>query len=95
MAALVLFFLIQMKSGLWVILIKHVLKISRYVGGQLRQLNSRYQVQLNVGKDVLKKVEGNLEQHQQFLNNYEKAQQWMEKLVHIPILTNVPEIIYY
>lgn len=52
--------------------------LDNYVGTQLRQLNSRYQVQLNVGKDVLKKVEANLEQHSQFLSNYEKAQNWME-----------------
>jgi nesprin-1 len=52
--------------------------LDSYVGNQLRQLNSRYQVQMNMGKDVLKKVEANLEQHQQFLRNYEKTQEWME-----------------
>jgi hypothetical protein len=36
------------------------------------------QVQVNLAKDVLKKVETNLEQHQQYSENYEKAKAWIE-----------------
>lgn len=53
--------------------------LGSYVKSQAQQLNSRYQTQLNVGQDVLKKVEANLEQHQQFINNYELGNKWMEK----------------
>lgn len=33
---------------------------------------------MNLAKDVLKKVETNLEQHQQYSENYEKAKAWIE-----------------
>jgi nesprin-1 len=36
------------------------------------------QVQVNLAKDVLKKVETNLEQHRQYSENYEKALAWIE-----------------
>jgi hypothetical protein len=36
------------------------------------------QVQVNLAKDVLKKVETNLEQHKQYSENYEKAKVWIE-----------------
>lgn len=36
------------------------------------------QVQVNLAKDVLRKVETNLEQHQEYSENYEKAKDWIE-----------------
>lgn len=54
-------------------------QLDSYVSTQLRNLNSRYQVQLNMGRDVLKKVEANLEQHQQFLNSLEKTGSWIQQ----------------
>lgn len=54
-------------------------QLDSYVSTQLRNLNSRYQVQLTTGKDVLKKVEANYDQHKQFLNNLEKTQQWIQQ----------------
>jgi len=36
------------------------------------------QVQVNLAKDVLKKVETNLEQHKEYSENYEKAKVWIE-----------------
>ncbi|ODN01313.1 Nesprin-1 [Orchesella cincta] len=54
-------------------------QLDSYVSTQLRNLNSRYQVQLNMGKDVLKKVEANHDQHQQFLNSLEKTQAWIQQ----------------
>jgi hypothetical protein len=35
-------------------------------------------VQVNLAKDVMKKVETNLEQHQQYEMNYAKAIAWVE-----------------
>ncbi|XP_063222936.1 muscle-specific protein 300 kDa isoform X4 [Bacillus rossius redtenbacheri] len=52
--------------------------LDTYVNNQLRHLNSRYQVQVNLAKDVLKKVETNLEQHQQYEDNLAKAQTWID-----------------
>ncbi|XP_075225316.1 muscle-specific protein 300 kDa isoform X2 [Lycorma delicatula] len=52
--------------------------LDTYVNNQLRHLNSRYQVQVNLGKDVLKKVETNLDQHKQYESNLKKAQTWIE-----------------
>ncbi|XP_068085330.1 muscle-specific protein 300 kDa [Anabrus simplex] len=52
--------------------------LDTYINNQLRHLNSRYQVQVNLAKDVLKKVETNLEQHQQYVENLEKAKAWIE-----------------
>ncbi|XP_017768073.1 PREDICTED: nesprin-1 [Nicrophorus vespilloides] len=50
-----------------------------YVNNQLQSLNSRYQVELNLAKDVLKKVETNHEQHKQYNDNLEKSRDWIEK----------------
>jgi hypothetical protein len=33
---------------------------------------------VNLAKDVLRKVETNLEQHQEYSENYEKAKDWIE-----------------
>lgn len=33
---------------------------------------------MNLGKDVLRKVETNLEQHQEYSENYERAKDWIE-----------------
>ncbi|XP_052120036.1 muscle-specific protein 300 kDa isoform X1 [Frankliniella occidentalis] len=52
--------------------------LDTYVNNQLRHLNSRYQVQINLAKDVLKKVEGNLEQHEQYENYLGKTRAWIE-----------------
>lgn len=52
--------------------------LDTYVNNQLRHLNSRYQVQVNLAKDVMKKVETNHEQHAQYETNLEKSRAWIE-----------------
>lgn len=52
--------------------------LDTYVNNQLRHLNSRYQVQVNLAKDILKKVETNYDQHKEYETNLQKAQQWIE-----------------
>nr|CAD7429520.1 unnamed protein product [Timema monikensis] len=52
--------------------------LDTYINNQLRHLSSRYQVQVNLGKDVLKKVETNAEQHQQYEDNLGKAKAWID-----------------
>lgn len=52
--------------------------LDSYISNQLRQLNSRYQVQVNLAKDVLNKVETNLAQHREYDANLRKAQKWIE-----------------
>lgn len=52
--------------------------LDTYVTNQLRHLNSRYQVQVNLAKDVLKKVETNRDQHKEYDANLEKAKSWIE-----------------
>ncbi|CAH2241590.1 jg3925 [Pararge aegeria aegeria] len=51
--------------------------LDTYVNNQLRHLNSRYQVLLNMANDVLKKVETNYEQHKNYDDNYEKTKKWI------------------
>lgn len=53
--------------------------LEMYVNNQLQQLNSRYQVEVNLAKDVLKKVETNFEQHEEYNNNLEKSKNWIEE----------------
>ncbi|KAK6636175.1 hypothetical protein RUM43_009828 [Polyplax serrata] len=53
--------------------------LDTYVSNQLRHLNSRYQVQVNLAKDVLKKVEINYEQHVEYQKNYREARHWIDK----------------
>lgn len=53
--------------------------LDTYVNNQLSTLNSRYQVQLNLAKDVLKKVETNHAQHKEYEANLEKSKKWIEK----------------
>lgn len=48
------------------------------VSNQLRQLNSRYQVLTNIGKDVMKKVEANYNQHKEFENFHSRARDWLD-----------------
>ncbi|XP_066158002.1 muscle-specific protein 300 kDa isoform X10 [Euwallacea fornicatus] len=52
--------------------------LETHVNNQLQQLNSRYQVELNTAKDVLKKVETNYEQHKEYVGNLEKARNWID-----------------
>ncbi|XP_024081429.1 nesprin-1 [Cimex lectularius] len=52
--------------------------LDTYVNSQLRHLNSRYEVQVNLAKDVLRKVETNCEQHEQYINNLGKTRKWLE-----------------
>lgn len=52
--------------------------LDTYVNNQLRHLNSRYQVQVNLAKDVLKKVETNRDQHNEYIDNLKKARDWIE-----------------
>lgn len=53
--------------------------LDTYVNNQLSSLNSRYQVQMNLAKDVLKKVETNHNQHKEYEANLEKAKKWIDK----------------
>lgn len=53
--------------------------LDTYVNNQLRHLNSRYQVQVNLAKDVLKKVETNCDQHKEYDTNLANAKQWIEE----------------
>ncbi|CAK1540777.1 unnamed protein product [Leptosia nina] len=52
--------------------------LDTYVNNQLRHLNSRYQVLVNMANDVLKKVENNYEQHQAYDDNYAKTKKWID-----------------
>ncbi|CAG9785832.1 unnamed protein product [Diatraea saccharalis] len=52
--------------------------LDTYVNNQLRHLNSRYQVLVNMANDVLKKVETNYEQHQNYDDNYAKTKKWID-----------------
>lgn len=52
--------------------------LDTYVTNQLRHLNSRYQVQVNLAKDVLKKVETNHDQHVEYNTGLKKARDWIE-----------------
>ncbi|XP_025834538.1 nesprin-1 isoform X2 [Agrilus planipennis] len=52
--------------------------LDTYVNNQLQQLYSRYQIEVNLAQDVLKKVETNLEQHVQFNESLEKTRNWIE-----------------
>jgi nesprin-1 len=57
--------------------------LDSYVNNQLRHLNSRYQVQLNLAKDVLQKVETNYAQHQEYEANLAKTSKWIENAKQI------------
>ncbi|XP_078048160.1 muscle-specific protein 300 kDa isoform X4 [Augochlora pura] len=57
--------------------------LDTYVNNQLRHLNSRYQVQVNLAKDVLNKVETNLAQHKEYEANLAKTRAWIENAKQI------------
>ena len=57
--------------------------LDTYIGNQLRHLNSRYQVQVNLAKDVLKKVETNHDLHREYKDNLTKANGWIENAKEI------------
>jgi nesprin-1 len=44
---------------------------------QLRHINSRYEVQLNLGKDVLSKVGNNYEEHKTYEQLYNQSSSWI------------------
>lgn len=52
--------------------------LESFVTNQLRQLNSRYQVQTNIAKDVMKKIEGNCNQHREFEDFYKRGRHWID-----------------
>lgn len=52
--------------------------LDTYVQNQMRHLNSRYQVLVNMAKDVLRKVEASHDQHRQYENNLKKAREWID-----------------
>lgn len=52
--------------------------LDTYISNQLRHINSRYQIQMNLAKDVLKKIENCYDQHKEFNENYQKANAWMD-----------------
>lgn len=51
--------------------------LDSYVNNQLRHLGSMYQVQVNLAKDVLKKVETNRDQHREYDANMKSAKEWI------------------
>lgn len=53
--------------------------LDTYVTNQLRHLNSRYQVEKNLVKDVLLKIGTNVENHRQYTNKLAKSLQWIEE----------------
>ncbi|GAB6020485.1 hypothetical protein CHUAL_003173 [Chamberlinius hualienensis] len=53
--------------------------LDSYVSNQQRHLNTRYQVLVNLAKDVLMKVEQNFENHREYEENTNKALAWMEE----------------
>ncbi|XP_008555407.1 muscle-specific protein 300 kDa isoform X6 [Microplitis demolitor] len=57
--------------------------LDTYINNQLRHLNSRYQVQVNLAKDVLNKVETNLSQHQEYEANLGKTRAWIDNAKQI------------
>lgn len=57
--------------------------LETYVNNQLRHLNSRYQVQVNLAKDVLQKVQTNHQQHQEYETNLNKTRSWIDKAKEI------------
>ncbi|XP_043257160.1 nesprin-1 isoform X11 [Colletes gigas] len=57
--------------------------LGTYINNQLRHLNSRYQVQVNLAKDVLNKVETNLAQHKEYEANLAKTRAWIENAKQI------------
>lgn len=57
--------------------------LDSYIGNQLRHLNSRYQVQVNIAKDVLKKVESNFEAHKEYKEHLTKANNWIDNAKEI------------
>lgn len=52
--------------------------LDTYVNNQLRHLNSRYQVEKNLVKDVMLKIETNVEHHRQYDQTLAKANRWIE-----------------
>ncbi|XP_072386756.1 muscle-specific protein 300 kDa isoform X12 [Diabrotica undecimpunctata] len=52
--------------------------LESHVNHQLQQLNSRYQVELSLANDVLKKVETNYDQHKEYADNLEKTRAWID-----------------
>ncbi|XP_057659189.1 muscle-specific protein 300 kDa isoform X4 [Diorhabda carinulata] len=52
--------------------------LETHVNHQLQQLNSRYQVELSLANDVLKKVETNYGQHKEYADNLEKTRAWID-----------------
>ncbi|XP_055538750.1 muscle-specific protein 300 kDa isoform X3 [Wyeomyia smithii] len=57
--------------------------LDSYISNQLRHLNSRYQVQVNITKDVLKKVESNYDLHKEYDKNISEANRWIENAKEI------------
>lgn len=52
--------------------------LDTYVNNQLRHLNSRYQVMVNLAKDVMKKLEACRDQHTEYMNCMERARSWID-----------------
>lgn len=52
--------------------------LDSFVQNQMRHLNSRYQVLINMAKDVLRKVESSFDQHRQYETYMSKAREWID-----------------
>ncbi|KAK8753228.1 hypothetical protein OTU49_003325, partial [Cherax quadricarinatus] len=52
--------------------------LDSFVQNQMRHLNSRYQVLINMAKDVLRKVEASFDQHRQYETYLSKAREWID-----------------
>lgn len=57
--------------------------LDTYVSNQLQHINSRYQVQINLAKDVQQKVETNFKQHTEYVENLKKANDWIDNAKEI------------
>lgn len=57
--------------------------LDTYVSNQLQHISSRYQVQINLAKDVQQKVETNWKQHKEYVENLKKANDWIENAKEI------------
>ena len=53
--------------------------LDTYVNNQLRHLNSRYQVEKNLVKDVLLRINTSVENHRQYKTHLDKANIWIEE----------------
>ena len=57
--------------------------LDSHVGTILNGMNSRYETQVKTATDILSKVRGNLECHEEFVKTHKKAKDWMEEAKNV------------